>query len=256
MMQDSQALLDNSTSITSTNKERPIGFTNHERKRKLSIYISPAHKSKTICDDNDNESSDEDEGSKTAHKKRKVFQQTSKRSGACSMPTSLFPSDLEWQNRNVHLYNNRASLPHNLKIPEIRIIPSSPSLDPNDPDYPEFYEEKLYIESKNSSCSSSEIKSEENKNLSSSNDNNSAAVSNPKFIIDNNNEKNLSDKIDDTVEISNNEANRLVCDKTTISEEESTPSLDIILAKSESEEERKNCLNFARKCLKRKISDV
>lgn len=50
--------------------------------------------------------------------------------------------------------NRRASLPHNLKIPQITITPSSPSPDPNHPDYPEFFEDKLYLESKNMSTSS------------------------------------------------------------------------------------------------------
>ncbi|CAB4056289.1 DCLRE1C [Lepeophtheirus salmonis] len=38
--------------------------------------------------------------------------------------------------------SRRASLPHNLKIPSITITPSSPSLDPSHPNYPEFYEEE------------------------------------------------------------------------------------------------------------------
>ena len=258
MIQDSQSLLDNSTSIISTKEERPKESNKHERKRKLSIVISPAHKSKTICDNNDNESSDDEGQSKSAHKKRKIFQQTSKRSGAYSMPTSLFPpnSDLEWQNKNVHLYNNRASLPHNMKIPEIRIIPSSPSLDPNDPDYPEFYEEKLYIESKNSSCSSSEIKSEEAKVIPSPENQTSGTVSDPHFQIDNNNDQNINERKDYSIEIISSQENDLNGDcATNCDEEQNTPDLDFILANVKDETERQNCLNFAKKELKRKLSE-
>ena len=255
LMQDSQSLLDNSTSIITSKKDDPVKYTNHERKRKLSIYISPAHKSKTICDNNDNESSDDDEGNKTANKKRKIFQQTSKRSGACSMPTSLFP-DMEWQNKNVHLYNNRASLPHNLKIPEIRIIPSSPSLDPNDPDYPEFYEGKLYIESKNSSSSSSEInKSEDIRTINSPKNHTSTATKDSRFNNDNNNDKRFEEKTDKEDEILYNNANIPLDNHSTKSEEEEdTPELEFVLANVNNDTERQNCIKFAERELKRKLS--
>jgi hypothetical protein len=51
--------------------------------------------------------------------------------------------------------NRRASLPHNLKIPVIIFTPPSPSPDIDDPDYPEFFEAKPYIESKNGFMSTS-----------------------------------------------------------------------------------------------------
>merc|ERR1719336_898076 len=40
----------------------------------------------------------------------------------------------------------RKSMPMNMKMPIIKVTPSSPSPDPNHPDYPEFFEDKLYLE--------------------------------------------------------------------------------------------------------------
>ncbi|XP_040576764.1 protein artemis [Lepeophtheirus salmonis] len=57
--------------------------------------------------------------------------------------------------------SRRASLPHNLKIPSITITPSSPSLDPSHPNYPEFYEGKFYIESSKNVSTSISIEEEE-----------------------------------------------------------------------------------------------
>ena len=37
-------------------------------------------------------------------------------------------------------------MPMNMKMPIIKVTPSSPSPDPNHPDYPEFFEDKLYLE--------------------------------------------------------------------------------------------------------------
>ena len=50
--------------------------------------------------------------------------------------------------RGVEKANRRASLPHNLKIPVIIFTPPSPSPDINDPDYPEFFQDRPYLESK------------------------------------------------------------------------------------------------------------
>ena len=257
VMQDSQSLLDSSTSIVNPKRDQTIGCSKHERKRKLSLYIAP-NKSKTVCDNDDSDSSEDDEGSKSscAHKKRKCFQQTSKR--FFTMPTSLLPPnlDVEWQNKNVHLYNNRASLPHNLKIPEITITPSSPCLDPNDPDYPEFYEEKLYIESKNSSSSSTENnKSEDLKNITSPNNLTSTNNIDPSLNIENNNDKKLEDKLDKSVEIPNEENDDLTDDATRKGDEfRKTPDLEFVLANVKNDTERQNCLNFAKNELKRKLS--
>jgi len=40
----------------------------------------------------------------------------------------------------------RKSMPPNMKMPIIKVTPSSPSPDPNHPDYPEFFEDRLYLE--------------------------------------------------------------------------------------------------------------
>ena len=37
-------------------------------------------------------------------------------------------------------------MPPNMKMPIIKVTPSSPSPDPNHPDYPEFFEDRLYLE--------------------------------------------------------------------------------------------------------------
>ena len=37
-------------------------------------------------------------------------------------------------------------MPSNMKMPIIKVTPSSPSPDPNHPDYPEFFEDKLYLD--------------------------------------------------------------------------------------------------------------
>ena len=39
----------------------------------------------------------------------------------------------------------RKSMPSNMKMPIIKVTPSSPSPDPNHPDYPEFFEDPLYL---------------------------------------------------------------------------------------------------------------
>jgi hypothetical protein len=40
----------------------------------------------------------------------------------------------------------RKSMPSNMKMLIIKVTPSSPSPDPNHPDYPEFFEGKLYLD--------------------------------------------------------------------------------------------------------------
>ena len=45
-------------------------------------------------------------------------------------------------------------MPSNMEMPIIKVTPSSPSRDPNPPDYPEFYEDKVYLQqvSRMTSC--------------------------------------------------------------------------------------------------------
>ena len=105
--------------------------------------------------------------------KRNQFKMSKRGRAAESMPApvikkckSLYGGDV-----SVGVTNNkarRASLPHNLKIPEIRITPSSPSPDPNHPDYPEFYNMPIYLQTKKSSSESSTKRNETENNSSSS----------------------------------------------------------------------------------------
>ena len=59
-------------------------------------------------------------------------------------------------------------MPSNMKMPIIKVTPSSPSPDPNHPDYPEFFEGKLYLEhvSKTSTDNESDNKSDIEKEVS------------------------------------------------------------------------------------------
>ena len=59
------------------------------------------------------------------------------------------PSESWAKNERGDKGNRRASLPHNLKIPVIIFTPPSPSPDINDPDYPEYFQDKPDLESKN-----------------------------------------------------------------------------------------------------------
>jgi hypothetical protein len=251
-LQDSQPFFDTSNSLISPEKETPVLSTNPQRKRKISLYIQP-HSSKTFCDNNDNDHSSDNDGENNtcASKKRKCFQQTSKRSGALSMPASNLGGD--FQNKNVHLYNNRASLPHNIKTPEIRITPSSPGIDPNDPDYPEFYEGKLYIDSKNSSTSENNTKSEEVKITNCGDNFNAGACADTLRSSPSSIGFNEKEKLEDSVEILNDD-NSVAQNHSDYDELQSTPELDVVLANVKNEKERQNCLTFAEKELKRKLS--
>ena len=62
----------------------------------------------------------------------------------------------------------RKSMPSNMKMPIIKVTPSSPSPDPNHPDYPEFFEDKLYLEhvSKTTKDNESDKKSDIEKEVS------------------------------------------------------------------------------------------
>jgi len=103
----------------------------------------------------DSSNSDDEDGRSVAKKKRKSFQRS--KMMAHSMP--VHPSDVHADlhqlvsSDSFQQNGRRASLPHNLKIPHITITPSSPSPDPNHPDYPEFFEDKMYLESYKSVCS-------------------------------------------------------------------------------------------------------
>ena len=98
---------------------------------------------------------DDDEASRMARCKRLVFQRSRQDKGANSMP-----SETMIKKKNGDKGSRRASLPHNLKIPLITITAPSPSPDINDPDYPEFFQDKPYLEStKNGFVMSTSIES-------------------------------------------------------------------------------------------------
>merc|ERR1719209_191400 len=58
----------------------------------------------------------------------------------CSMP---IPVD---SGPPCHRSPRRKSEPTNMKMPLIKVTPSSPSPDPNHPDYPEFFEDRVFLE--------------------------------------------------------------------------------------------------------------
>ena len=151
-------------------------------------------------------------------------------------------------NKNGHIFHNRASLPHNWKIPEIKIIPSSPCLDPNHPDYPEFFEDKIYLESKTSSESGavSDVKSADEPE--STNETTCDNLDTTPTRIAPNSKSNKAEESSDSLEI--------LSDSQTPSDSnelQSTPELDVIIAKAKNTTERQNCINFAKNEAKRKL---
>ena len=275
-MNDSQYLFDNSPIFCTPEKDKTVYSLSIERKRKISspankitlenknnedwhLHITPPPKrckldtvdgGKRIKFDADSDSSDEETPS-GANVKRTYFQQTRNRTGSNSMPADLAPSKpIDWEplNRNGHIFHNRASLPHNWKIPEIKIIPSSPCLDPNHPDYPEFFEDKIYLESKTSSESGavSDVKSADEPESTNETTCDNLATSPTRVVT--NSETNKAEESSDSLEI--------LSDSQTPSdgdELQSTPELDVIIAKAKNETERQNCINFAKNEAKRKL---
>ena len=243
LSEDTQKVFDNSNMMLNISKEQ-VEFN---RKRMFSLNTQSEHQH-DIPKKFDADSTDDDEDSNTcATKKRKCFRQSSKGFRMYSMPASNL--NINVQNKNAHLYNNRASLPHNMKVPEIKITPSSPCLDPNDPDYPEFHEGKLYLESKNSLL------------LEGSNDLNSkVSIRDAEKIYSSESTKEStveflqetpkkSIKSFDTIELlSDSEMSHSDCE-----ELQSTPELDVVISKVKNETELKNCLKFAKNESKRSI---
>jgi hypothetical protein len=122
----------------------------------------------------------------------------------------------------------RASLPHNLKIPAITITPSSPSPDPNHPDYPEFFEDRMYLETKNSlDIESSSTKC--NNDLSSVEIGFDSASSRRQTTVD-------EDPESDVVMIDDSELDD--------SELDITPDLDDVFASAKGEDEKRSVLQY------------
>ena len=269
--QDTQDFFYNS----SPEKEKNLVTSNTTRKRKLSLSIksNPGNNAEDCIADkmwdpknkmqmadydsnikfstSENDSTDDEGGNEIcASKKRKCFQKSSKQIGALSMPAKLASckDDGEWLSKNACLYNNRASLPDDWMIPEIKITPSSPGLDPNDPNYPEFFEGKLYRESKMSSSSDNNNKYDDLKNATSPENtyysNRNGGSSSPLTAPTNEQERNASIG---TLSDGGNHSD--------YDELQSTPEFDFVMERAKSETERQNCINFARKNLKRKLSE-
>lgn len=151
--------------------------------------------------------------------------------------------------------SRRASLPYNLKIPQIAIMPSSISPDPNHPVCAEFFEDRLYLETKQKQltyCSSKDSggvqrhQEEEKNNIPS-----------PENIVDVNKAKdgdsslslNLNeDDMDSSLEICYekiaNSPNRNKDIARALDEQDSTPELEEILEKAMNDTERSNCQKF------------
>ena len=243
LSEDTQKVFDNSNVILNISNE-PVEFN---RKRMYTLNTQSEH-GHNITKKLDTDSTDDDEDSNTcATKKRKCFGQSRKRSRMYSMPASNL--NINVQNKNAHLYNNRASLPHNMKIPEIKITPSTPCLDPNDPNYPEFHEGKLYLESKNSlllvggNGLNSKVSIGDAEQIYSSE---SAKESTVQFLQETSKK---SIKSFDTIELqSDSEMSHSDCE-----ELQSTPELDVVMSKVKNETELKNCLKFAKNETKRGI---
>lgn len=71
--------------------------------------------------------------------KRQTFARSKSQKTCYSMPASQDPEVGIAKER-------RFSMPSNMKMPIIKVTPSSPSPDPNHPDYPEFFQDRLYLE--------------------------------------------------------------------------------------------------------------
>lgn len=137
--------------------------------------------------------------------------------------------------------SRRASLPHNLKIPAITITPSSPCPDPNHPDYPEFFEDKLYLETKRKSSTSSSggeskasVESKDNVAVELKEDESSLEIC---FETVARSPQQLQQQplITDVVDLVSSDT-----------EMDSTLEFEDLLEQAEDGKEKENCLNFAR----------
>merc|ERR1711884_462419 len=85
-----------------------------------------------------------DVSSSVSADRRRMFAKSKSVKNCCSMPVPKdSPPDLATENISRE---RRRSMPPNMRMPIIKVTPSSPSPDPNHPDYPEFFEDKLYLE--------------------------------------------------------------------------------------------------------------
>jgi len=138
-------------------RKRPPAASMDVEGAKRSVLVSVASAVTTSDEDGDSSSS----ATSRAVAQRRRFGKSRSNCSRLSMPAQVLPSSLRQESEELLASaaagsrNRRASLPYNFKIPEIIITPSSPSPDPNHPDYPEFFDCKLYLESKSSASTSS-----------------------------------------------------------------------------------------------------
>ena len=155
----------------------------------------------------------------------------------------------------------RASLPHNLKIPAITITPSSPSPDPNHPDYPEFFQDRFYLETLNKCGGSDEKPASPGSKIDISNRATEQEQARQKMAeitpepgsssveicFEGVNERSrLQTVTPEVVELSSD------CEREEDEHMQSTPELDVILSGALTDVERKNCLNYAEGIERRK----
>ncbi len=193
-----------------------------------------------------------------AQSKRKIFQRT--RANA-SMPVAIVAAGGTHLEAEAHQKARRASLPGNIKIPDIRITPSSPSPDPNHPDYPEFFEDRLYLESKSLSTSSSggeEImisKESRDMDVDHERDDSLRLSISPKDIGGDSSSLEICyESIEmkrpaEVIDISSDTEYEASVDEM----EESTPELDFVIEKAKTPTEVENCHKFARGQAKKRL---
>ena len=141
--------------------------------------------------------------------------------------------------------NRRASLPHNLKIPAITITPSSPSPDPNHPDYPEFFQDRFYLETLNK-CSES---GEKTVNPESKGDIGERMKEKEDEAIQGSGLEICYESIRDSVRNTRKSTPEMVevsSDSESDEHMQSTPELDVIASTAANDVERENCSNYAK----------
>jgi len=77
--------------------------------------------------------------------RRRMFARSKSEKTCCSMPIPV-GGTLSFNKNAQDKKERRKSMPSNMKMPIIKVTPSSPSPDPFHPDYPEFFEDRLYLE--------------------------------------------------------------------------------------------------------------
>lgn len=223
-----------STPTTSNNRKRKFAYSTEvdlysgDGKRPLTTS-SP--KPLGASSDNDEEDHFGDMGGAKARSKRNLFKSSKANKANYSMPVRCTsPPTFQLSSQQ----NRRASLPHNLKIPIITITRSSPSPDPNHPDYPEFFETENYMETKRMSTSTES----------------SAGAATKEMDIDKESFKPsaTSENDDSSLEIVYDQRDEAMEDLNT------TGELEDIIMTAQTSEEKANIINFMEAQSKKKTS--